>query len=129
MSHRLTTGDWILIAAVVTVIYVAVMRWCMPTPKAKRRVSLAPLAGWVFLLPNAAVKGYSVSHTLYFYSCALLMFVIMLGPVGKRVAADILEQEQKPWTKVPPNTVSLYWMGFSAVGCIVGVVCLWPLLS
>ncbi|MGV9344350.1 hypothetical protein ACWDSD_05980 [Streptomyces spiralis] len=35
----------------------AAMYWCMPTPKAERRMFIAPLAGWVFLLPNAAVKG------------------------------------------------------------------------
>ncbi|MGV9344351.1 hypothetical protein ACWDSD_05985 [Streptomyces spiralis] len=33
-----------------------------------------------------------------------MMFVIMLMPVAKRVAADIAEQEEKPWNKVPLNT-------------------------
>jgi len=65
------------------VIHAVAMRWCVPTPKEKPH-DPRPLVGWVFLLHEAAVKGYSVSHTLYFYSCALLMFVIMLAPVGKR---------------------------------------------
>jgi hypothetical protein len=129
MSAQLTTGDWSLIAAGVTVVYMASMYRVMPTPKAKRRMMVAPLAGWIFLLPNAAIKGYSVPHTLYFYSCALLMFVIMLVPVAKRVASDIAEQEAKPWDKVPLNTFSLYWMAGSATGCVVGVVYLWPFLS
>ncbi|MFE2677362.1 hypothetical protein [Streptomyces hygroscopicus] len=129
MHAHLTTDDWWLIAAGVTVVYMAAMYWCMPTPKAKRRAFIAPLAGWIFLLPNAAIKGYSVSHTLYFYSCALLMFVIMLVPVAKRVASDIAEQEAKPWDKVPLNTFSMYWMFGSATGCIAGVVYLWPFLA
>ncbi|MFH9086960.1 hypothetical protein [Streptomyces sp. NPDC017673] len=129
MHAHLTTGDWWLIAVGVTVVYLAAMYWCMPTPKAKRRMLVAPLAGWVFLLPNAVVKGYSVSHTLYFYSCALVMFVVMLVPVARRVASDIAEQEEKPWAKVPLNTFSLYWMAGSATGCIAGVVYLWPLLA
>lgn len=129
MHAHLATGDWWLIAVGVTVVYLAAMYWCMPTPKAKRRMLVAPLAGWVFLLPNAAVKGYSVSHTLYFYSCALVMFVVMLVPVAKRVASDIAEQEEKPWAKVPLNTFSLYWMAGSATACTAGVVYLWPLLA
>lgn len=129
MHAHLTTDDWWLIAAGVTVVYTAAMYWCMPTPKAKQRMFVAPLVGWVFLLPDAVVKGYSVSHTLYFYSCVLTMFVIMLAPVAKRVAADIAEQEEKPWAKVPLNTFSLYWMAGSATASAVGVVCLWPVLA
>ncbi|WAP55731.1 hypothetical protein [Streptomyces sp. S465] len=125
-SSRLTTDGWVFVAAVTTVIYMVAMRWCMPTPKAQRRTFLAPLAGCVFLVPSAAVKGYSVSFTLYLYSCGLLMMVIMLAPVRKRVAADIAEQEQKPWTKVPLNTFSLYWLTASATGCIAAMVLLWP---
>ncbi|MFE9453874.1 hypothetical protein [Streptomyces sp. NPDC006739] len=129
MTAHPTTADWWLIAAGVTVVYLAVMHRCMPTPKARLRMVTAPLAGWVFLLPNAVTKGYSVSHTLYFYSCALLMLVIMLAPVAKRVAADIAEQEEKPWDRVPLNSVSLYWMCGSAAACTVGVVCLWSFVS
>jgi hypothetical protein len=124
-----TTDDWLLIAVGVTVVYMAAMYWCMPTPKARRRMFVAPLVGWIFLLPNAAIKGYSVSHTLYFYSCALVMFVIMLAPVAKKVAANIAEQEEKPWDKVPLNSFSLYWMVGSATGCCAGMAYLWPLLS
>ncbi|WP_258053544.1 hypothetical protein [Streptomyces sp. Ru72] len=129
MSDHLTTGDWWLIATGATVVYMVTMYWCMPTPKAKRRMLIAPLVGWIFLLPNAAIKGYSVSHTLYFYSCALVMFVIMLVPVARKVAADIAEQEEKPWEKVPLNTFSLYWMAGSATACAVGMVYLWPWLA
>ncbi|MFK4149622.1 hypothetical protein [Streptomyces sp. NPDC004065] len=126
MPAHLTTGDWWLIAAGATVVYLAAMHWCMPTPKARRRMFAAPAAGWVFLLPNAAMNGYSVSHTLYFYSGALLMFVIMLVPVAKKVAADIAEQEAKPWEKVPLNTFALYWMAGSSTACVAAVVYLWP---
>jgi hypothetical protein len=129
MSAHLTTGDWSLTAAGVTVAYMSSMYWCMPTPKAKRRMVVAPLAGWIFLLPNATIKGYSVSHALYIYSCTLVMFIIMLVPVAKRVASDIAEQEEKPWDKVPLNTFSLYWMLGSATGCIAGGVYLWPFLA
>lgn len=90
---------------------------------------MAPLVGWIFLLPNATIKGYSISHTLYLYSGVLVMFIIILVPVAKRVAADIAEQEQKPWDKVPVNAFSLYWMIGSATGCIAGVAYLWPLLA
>ncbi|MEU9478068.1 hypothetical protein [Streptomyces sp. NPDC048191] len=129
MPAHLTTDDWGLIAAGVTVVYMAAMYWCMPTPKAKRRMVVAPLAGWIFLLPDAAIKGYSASHTLYFYSCTLVMFLIMLVPVAKRVASDIAEQEEKPWAKVPLNTFSLYWILGSATGCIAGVAYLWPFVE
>lgn len=129
MPDHLTTGGWWLVAGGVTVVYMAAMYWCMPTVKAKRRMIVAPLAGWAFLLPNAAVKGYSVSQTLYLYSSVLVMFVIMLVPVAKRVASDIAEQEAKPWEKVPLNTFSLYWMLGSATACIAGAAFLWPFLA
>lgn len=125
----LTTNEWVLVAAVATVVHLVAMRWCMPTPKARRQTSLAPLAGCVFLVPAAAARGYSVSFTLYLYSCGLLMFVIMLAPVGKKVAADILEQERNPLTKVPLNAFSLYWIAISATGCIAAMVSLWPFFS
>ncbi len=126
MSLHLTTDDWVLVAGVTTIIFVVAMRWCMPTPKTKRRISLAPLAGCVFLAPAAVVKGYSASYTLYLYSCVLLTFVIMLVPVRKKIAADILEQEQKPWEKVPFNMASFYWIAYSFTGCVIAMLCLWP---
>ncbi|OSC72429.1 hypothetical protein B5181_03530 [Streptomyces sp. 4F] len=101
----------------------------MPTPKARLRTVLAPIAGWVFLIPNAAVKGYSVAHTLYIYSGVLLAFVIMFAPVAKKVAADIAEQEEKPWDKVPLNTLSLYWMLGSATVCIGAGAYLWRIVE
>ncbi|WP_238426429.1 hypothetical protein [Streptomyces adustus] len=129
MPSHLTTDDWGLIAAGVTVVYMAAMYRCMPTQKAKWRMVIAPLAGWVFLLPNAAIKGYSVSHTLYVYSGVLMMFVIMFVPVAKRVASDIGEQEEKPWSKVPVNTFALYWMIGAATVCIGGGAYLWPFVA
>ncbi|WP_406376436.1 hypothetical protein OG788_43715 [Streptomyces sp. NBC_00647] len=125
----MTTDDWVVIAGVITVIYTVAMRWCMPTPKAKRLISFAPLAGSVFLVPSAATKGYSASFTLYLYSCVLLMFVIMLVPIKNRVAADILEQEQKPWDTVPFNSASLYWIAFSFTGCTVAMLSIWPAIN
>lgn len=127
-AHVATEG-WVLVAGAATVVFVVAMRWCMPTPEAKQRVSVAPFAGLVFLVPAAVARGYSLSHTLYLYSCVLLMFVIMLVPVRNRVMADIVEQQQKPWEKVPFNTVSLYWVTFSATGCIIAMICLWPVLA
>ncbi|GAB7106977.1 membrane protein [Streptomyces phaeofaciens JCM 4814] len=129
MSAHLTTEGWWSIAAGVTVVYMGAMHWCMPTPKARRSMFVAPLAGWIFLLPNAAIKGYSVSHTLFIYSGVLVMFIVMLVPVAKKVAADIAEQEQKPWDKVPLNAFSLYWMVGSATGCVAAVAYLWPFLA
>ncbi|MBC2868006.1 hypothetical protein [Streptomyces mexicanus] len=129
VSDHVTTAGWVLVAAVVTLVHLVAMRWCMPTPGAKLRVSVAPFVGLVFLVPTAVLRGYSLPHTLYLYSCVLLMFVIMLVPVRKRVMADIVEQRQKPWEKVPFNTVSLYWVTFSATGCIIAMIYLWPVLA
>ncbi|MFF0787861.1 hypothetical protein [Streptomyces spiralis] len=127
-SHVATDG-WVLISCAATLVYVVAMRWCMPTPQAKLRISVAPFVGLVFLVPTAMARGYSLSHTLYLYSCVLLTFVVMLVPVRKRVMADIVEQQQKPWEKVPFNTVSLYWVTFSATGCIIAMIYLWPVLE
>ncbi|MFJ3821759.1 hypothetical protein [Streptomyces nodosus] len=129
MSFHVTTNEWVLVAAVSTVIYLVATRWCMPTPKAKRSMSLAPPAGCLFLVPSAAAKGYSVSLTLYLYSCVLLTLVVMLVPVRKKVAADILEQEQKPWVKVPLNTFTWYWIPLSLTGCLAAMVYLWSRLG
>ncbi|MFD8541399.1 hypothetical protein [Streptomyces rubrogriseus] len=124
MTADITTAQWFLVSAGVTVIYMAAMAWVMPTPRARLRMVLVAPAGWVFLLPSAVVKSYSVAHTLYIYCGALLMFVVMFVPVAKRVAADIAEQEEKPWDKVPINMPSLYWMFGSATVCIgVGAYC------
>ncbi|MEV0013293.1 hypothetical protein [Streptomyces tendae] len=57
MAVRLSTDDWWLIAFGATVVCTAVMHWCMPTRRARLRMFAAPLAGWLFLLPNATVKG------------------------------------------------------------------------
>lgn len=83
----------------------------------------------MFLVPTAAVKGYSASFTLYIYSCGLLMFIVMLAPVRKKVAADILEQERNPWIKVAPNMASMWWFGLSATGCIAAMLYVWPVIK
>ncbi|MDX3322358.1 hypothetical protein PV415_36270 [Streptomyces sp. ME03-5684b] len=129
MSVRLSTEGWWLIAFGATVVYTAAMYWCMPTSKARLRMFAAPLAGWLFLLPNATVKGYSVPHTLYIYSGVLLTFVVMLAPIARKVAADIREQEEKPWDKVPLNTFSLYWMIGSGTACTGAGACFWEYLA
>ncbi|MGW4546725.1 hypothetical protein ACWEN4_10150 [Streptomyces violaceorubidus] len=129
MAVRLDTDGWSLLAAGVTVLYAAAMHWCMPTPTARVRAFAAPLAGWVFLLPSAMVKGYSVERTLYLYSGVLLTILVVLVPTARRVAADIKEQEDKPWDKVPLNTFSLYWMIGSGTACTALGAYLWPHLG
>ncbi|MFE2580088.1 hypothetical protein [Streptomyces sp. NPDC059378] len=129
MTSRPTADDWWIIAAGVTVVYMAAMYRCMPTQKAKRRMFVAPLVGWIYLLPSATIKGYSVSHALYIYSGVLAMFIAMFVPVAKRVAADIAEQEEKPWAKVPVDSFALYWMIGVATVCVAGMAYLWPFLA
>lgn len=46
MAVRLDTDGWSLLAAGVTVLYAAAMRWCMPTPTARLRAFAAPLVGY-----------------------------------------------------------------------------------
>ncbi|WP_431036295.1 hypothetical protein ACQYWQ_19885 [Streptomyces sp. P6-2-1] len=99
----------------------------MPTPKAKRGVSLVPLGGVLAGTLLALVRGHSLSYGLYLYSWALLGILVMLVPVRRRTAADILEQERNPWTKVSLNPVSTGWLVVSLLACLVGVVLLSPL--
>ncbi|MGW2281052.1 hypothetical protein [Streptomyces sp. NPDC001770] len=126
MLSRPTTGEWWIIAACVTVVYLAALGRCMPTRTARRRMFLAPMVCWVVVLPDAAVKGYSVPVTLYVYSSLLLMFVAALAPVAKRIGADIVEQEQNPWRKVPLDTFALYWMTGTFTVCVTAAICFWP---
>ncbi|WP_328719930.1 hypothetical protein OHT52_10840 [Streptomyces sp. NBC_00247] len=126
MLSQLATSAWWLISVGVTVVYLATMLRVMPTPKSRRSMALAPVAGWAFLVPNAVVKGYPVAFTLYLYCAVLVTFVVMLAPVAKRVGADIAEQERAPWRKVPLNTFSLYWILGSAGVCMVAAIVLWP---
>lgn len=121
--------DWALIATGVTAVYLPAARWCMPTPKAKRKISFAPLGGCVFLVPSAVVKGYSVSQSLCIYSSVLLMMVVMLVPIRKRVVAATLEQELNPLTKVEVDTVSMWWIGLSLVGGIAAFLYIWPTIE
>ncbi|MDA5142307.1 hypothetical protein PEM37_12380 [Streptomyces sp. AD681] len=53
----------------------------------------------------------------------------MLAPIAKKVAADIREQEEKPWDKVPLNTFSLYWMAGSGTACAGAGAYLWQYLA
>ncbi|MEU0444203.1 hypothetical protein [Streptomyces tendae] len=53
----------------------------------------------------------------------------MLAPIAKKVAADIREQEEKPWDKVPLNTFSLYWMTGSGTACTGAGTYLWQYLA
>ncbi|MGC9441727.1 hypothetical protein [Streptomyces sp. WG5] len=129
MSADLTTSQWILVSVSVTAVYIAAMAWIMPTPKARLRMFLIPLTGWAFLLPNALMEGYSIALTSYVYSSVLLVLVIMLGPVAKKVGADIAEQEEKPWDKVPLNTFSLYWIMGSCTVCIGVGAYLWRFID
>ncbi|MGW1463150.1 hypothetical protein ACWCPT_02175 [Streptomyces sp. NPDC002308] len=126
MLSHLSNGAWWTVAAVVTAVYLAAMNRIMPTRQARLRMFLAPVVGLIFLLPTAAVRGYSVPVTLYVYSAVLVTFVVALVPVAKRVGADIAEQEQNPWRKVPLNTFSLYWMLGTFTVCGAAAICFWP---
>ncbi|MFC8873153.1 hypothetical protein ACFUAC_36840 [Streptomyces sp. NPDC057148] len=115
---------WVAVAAVVTPLHIALMRWAMPTPKGKKSVSFIPLVLGPVMLLYAVVRGYSLSVTLYFYAAILLIFLVMIVPVKKWVSADILEQEQNPDTQVKLHTPSFIWIIFSmfcTVGLVVGV--------
>ncbi|GGV80748.1 hypothetical protein GCM10010512_00570 [Streptomyces thermoviolaceus subsp. thermoviolaceus] len=90
---------------------------------------LLPLAGGLLTVANAAAEGNSVDLTLHLCSSISLMFVIMLVPVAKKVAADIEEQERKPWTKVPLTSFSLCWMATTAAVCVAGTACGWPFVE
>ncbi|MFI2432475.1 hypothetical protein [Streptomyces sp. NPDC018693] len=124
MFLSLPTYAWFAIAAATTPLHIAVMRWAMPTPKGKKSVSFIPAVLGATLLLYALAKSYSLAVTLYLYTAILLMFVIMIAPVKKWVAADILRQEQNPDIKVKLHTPSLLWITFSMIvsmGVVVGV--------
>ncbi|MFD9025568.1 hypothetical protein [Streptomyces parvulus] len=110
---------WAAVAVAVTPVHIALMRWTMPTPKGKKSVSFIPLVLAPVMLSYALARSYSLSVTLYFYAAILLTFVIMIAPVKKWVAADILEQERNPSTEVKLHTPSLVWITFSML-CMVG---------
>ncbi|MEU8123381.1 hypothetical protein AB0C21_32100 [Spirillospora sp. NPDC049024] len=125
MFLHLPAYVWVLVAALLTPAHIAFMRYAMPTPKGKKSVSFIPLVLGAAMLMSAAVKGYSFSVTLYWYSAVLLIFVIMIAPVRRRVAADILRQEQTPDIKVKVDKVSLVWITFSMIGTIGIAVAVW----
>ncbi|MFF0090741.1 hypothetical protein [Streptomyces canus] len=125
MFLHLPAYAWILIAAVVTPAHIALMRWAMPTPKGKRSVTFIPLVLGAVLLMYAVVKSYSFSVTLYLYSSVLIMFLAMILPVRKRVASEILEQEENPDIKVKVDTLSLVWITFSLFVTMGIVVAVW----
>ncbi|MEU3899476.1 hypothetical protein [Streptomyces sp. NPDC045251] len=115
---------WVAVAAAVTPLHIALMRWAMPTPKGKKSVSFIPLVLGPVMLLYALVRSYSLSVTLYFYTAILLIFLVMIVPVRKWVSADILKQEQNPDAQVKLHTPSFIWIIFSmfcTVGLVVGV--------
>ncbi|MFF4471722.1 hypothetical protein ACFYZ3_19385 [Streptomyces sp. NPDC001599] len=50
-------------------------------------------------------------------------------PTARKVGADIREQEEKPWDKVPLNTFSLYWMIGSGTACTGAAAYFWEYLA
>ena len=125
MFLHLSTYAWTLIAVVVTPIHFSVMRLCMPTAKSKKSVSFMPLVGGLFLWASAVVKGFTAAETLFLYSSILLIFVIAFAPVRKRIAADILEQEQNPGIKVQPNMLAMWWIAMSIGITMLAVIAVW----
>ncbi|MGW8066737.1 hypothetical protein ACVV2G_31755 [Streptomyces ziwulingensis] len=121
MFLSVPTYAWVAVAAAVTPLHIALMRWAMPTPKGKKSVSFIPLVLGPVMLLYALARSYSLSVTLYFYAAVLLMFLVMIVPVKKWVSADILEQERNPDKQVKLHTPSLIWITFSMF-CMVGVV-------
>jgi hypothetical protein len=121
----LPTLAWAAIAAAVTPLHIALMRWSMPTPKGKTSVSFIPLVLGAALLLFALAESYSFAVTLYLYAAILLTFLVMIVPVRKWVAADILEQERNPDIKVKVHTPSLVWITFSMFVMIAIVVGVW----
>jgi hypothetical protein len=121
----LPTLAWAAIAVAVTPVHIALMRWSMPTPRGKTSVSFIPLVLGSTLLLFALAKSYSLAVTLYLYAAILLTFLVMIVPVRKWVAADILKQEQNPDIKVKVHTPSLVWITFSMFVMIAVVVGVW----
>ncbi|MHC0432528.1 hypothetical protein ACX6XY_20460 [Streptomyces sp. O3] len=125
MFLSLPAYAWGVVAAIVTVLHIALMRWSMPTPKGKRSVSFIPLVLGGTLMASALAKGFSLSVTLYLYASCLLAFLIGIVPVKKWVAADILKQEQNPDIKVKPHTPSLVWMLSSMLLSVFVMIGVW----
>ncbi|RKN37190.1 hypothetical protein [Streptomyces hoynatensis] len=125
MFLHLPVSAWVAVAAVVTVGHVAVMRWCMPTRKGKRSVSFIPLVLGVAMVGSSGTKGVSFPAALYLYSAVLLLLVVMIAPVRKSVAADILRQEQNPDVKVELNGVAMTWITVSLLAGLLAVVGVW----
>ncbi|MER6108584.1 hypothetical protein [Streptomyces hirsutus] len=125
MFLHLPTYAWALIAAAVTPIHISLMRWSMPTPKAKKNVSFIPLVLGLIMLIHVVSEDNSLSIILYLYSAILMIFVIMIVPVRKRVSADILRQEQNPDIKVQVDKLSMAWITFSLVVTVVTAAVVW----
>ncbi|MFD7701946.1 hypothetical protein [Streptomyces caelestis] len=124
MFLSLPTYAWIAVALAVTPLHIALMRWSMPTPKGKKSVSFVPLVLGPILALYALLNDYSLSLTLYLYASALLIFLVMIVPVRKWVAADILRQEQNPDIKVKLHGPSTAWIILSmlvSMGIVIGV--------
>ncbi|MDH2389020.1 MULTISPECIES: hypothetical protein [Streptomyces] len=125
MFLSLPTLAWVAIAVAVTPAHIALMRWSMPTPKAKQSVSFVPLPVAVSALAFAAAKGYMVAEILYLYSAVLVMFVVMIAPVRKWVGADIAKQEDNPDIKVKAHAPSLWWIFGSGFVMLITVMAVW----
>lgn len=122
MFMSLSISVWAALAAAVTPVHIAVMRWCMPTPRTKLNMSFGPLVSGIVLLMSALVKGYSPALTLFLYSGILITFIIMLAPVRKRISAGILEQEKNPLEKVSPDMGALWWCCLSGMACVIALI-------
>ncbi|MFF4603559.1 hypothetical protein ACFY12_12565 [Streptomyces sp. NPDC001339] len=125
MFLSLPTAAWAATAAAVTPAHIALMRWSMPTPKAKRSVSFVPLPVAITALAYAAAKSYLLAEILYLYSAVLLMFVVMIAPVKKWIGADIAKQEAHPDIKVKAHGPSLAWVFGSGLVMLVAIVAVW----
>ncbi|WP_431990371.1 hypothetical protein [Streptomyces albogriseolus] len=125
MFLSLPTSVWILVALAVTPLHIALMRRSMPTPKGKRSVSFIPLVLGPILLLSALGEKWSLPEALYFYTASLLMLLVIVVPVSKRVAADILRQEQHPEIQVKLHTPSAVWISCSLIVSLAVVVGVW----
>ncbi|MET8895092.1 hypothetical protein [Streptomyces albogriseolus] len=125
MFLSLPTYVWILVALAVTPLHTVLMRRSMPTPKGKRSVSFIPLVLGPSLLLSALGEKWSLPEALYFYTASLLMLLVMIVPVSKRVAADILRQEQHPEVQVKLHTPSAVWIFCSMIVSLAVVVGVW----
>ncbi|MFI6939601.1 hypothetical protein ACIBI4_10030 [Streptomyces sp. NPDC050418] len=121
----LSTAAWCAVAAVITPVFIVLMRWTMPTAGGKRSVSLIPPAAGAGLAAMGLVGKDPLPVILYLYSALLLIFLIGFVPVRKWVYADTLRQAKNPDVKVQMHTPSLLWMVFSMLVAAVAAASVW----